>query len=60
MTTPDSTVPVLGYAVVSPQELMSSISPPRRRRTVDFPKPGAPSNTTFINHMAMVSCVARI
>ena len=42
----DSTVPVLG-CTPSPEELISLISPVRRRRAVVFPKRGAPRRIAF-------------
>ena len=54
----DSTAPVLGCSASS-EELMSPISPVRRRRTVVFPRRGAPRRMTLMNHISMHSRLAR-
>ena len=59
MTCSDSTVPVLGCSV-SPAELMSAISPVRRRRIEVFPKRGAPTRRNLRKYMSKDPRVARI
>ena len=56
---PDSTIPVLGWFPTS-EELISLMSPDKRRQAVVLPKRDAPRRMTLTNHISMHSRVSRI